>query len=197
MGVINELSVMFNWDGKSEDKYIGSTQNMVVIVRKIPSGGPVINISKGQFNAPMVRDEKLVGHYTKKIINLFLKQEKLNPTNYQICVLDSLGVENFVQEAKVAYGRNRGKSAGSAVYLVLLSAYHQKPISRSVAATGSLSLSTKIIKRGKVNEQEFTIPVGTNLPISGLKWKAQAATEKGINRFVLSKYQSPPHLLSE
>lgn len=48
-----------------------------------------------------------------------------------------------------------------------------------------------------MNEQEFIIKPGTNLPIEGLKWKTQAATKKGINRLVLSKYQSPPHLLSE
>jgi len=81
--------------------------------------------------------------------------------------------------------------------LAFLSAYHQQPISHSVTATGALSLSAKVTKRGKVNEQEFIINPGTNLPIQGLKWKTQAATEKGIDRFVLSEYQSPPCLLSE
>lgn len=205
IGVINELCVMFNFDRldkdipkeekKNLDKYVGLTKNMVVIVRKIPDGGPIINIEKGQFNAPMVH--KQIGYHTKKIINLFLSQEKINSANYQISVLDSLGVENFGQEAKVAFGRSGGKSAGNALYLALLSAYHQRPISRQVAATGALSLSTKIIKKGKVNNQEFAINPGTILPIEGLKWKTQVATDQGINRFVFSKYQSPPHLLSE
>jgi hypothetical protein len=78
-----------------------------------------------------------------------------------------------------------------------LSAYHQKPISHSVAATGALSLSTKITKKGKINGQEFIIQPGTNQPIRGLKWKTQAATEKGVNRLVLSKFQLSPNLLSE
>ncbi|CAJ0915242.1 18529_t:CDS:1, partial [Entrophospora sp. SA101] len=38
---------------------------------------------------------------------------------------------------------------------------------------------------------------GTNLPIGGLKPKVSAAMEKGINRLMLSKYQSSPNLLSE
>ncbi|CAI2175665.1 14109_t:CDS:2 [Funneliformis geosporum] len=179
IGVINELSVMFNFDKlgkdipkeerKNLDKYVGLTKNMVVIVRKISGGGPIINIDKGQSNAPMTREKKQSVHYTKKIINLFLNQVKINSANYQISVLDSFGVENFGQESKVAYGRSGGKSAGSALYLALLSAYYQKPLSQTVAATGALSLSTKIIKRGKVNEQEFTINPGTNLPVQGLK----------------------------
>ena len=169
---------------------------MVVIIRKIPGGGPIIKIDKGQSNTPVIREKKELIHHSKKIINLFLEQEKINPADYQICVLDSLGIKNFGQEGKIAYGRSAGKSAGSALYLALLSAFHKKPISQSVAATGALSLSTKIIKKGKVNEQEFTISPGTNLPIRGLKEKTQAATEKGINRLVLSKYQSPPNLLS-
>src|SRR5688500_17293214 len=71
----------------------------------------------------------------KKIINLFLEQEKINPADYQICVLDSLGAENFNQEDEVSFGKSIGKSIGSAVFLALLSAYHQQPISRAVAAT--------------------------------------------------------------
>ncbi|CAG8768178.1 202_t:CDS:1, partial [Ambispora leptoticha] len=178
IGVINELMVMYNLDRNDKNipkkeqrkmnKYVGSTQNLVVIMRKIPGGGPVINIDKNQFdNSAHAR--KHSADYTKKIINLFLKQEKINPSHYQISVLDSWGVENFGQEIKINFGRSGGKSAGSAVYLALLSAYHQKPLSRTVAATGALSLSTKIIKKGKINDQEFTIIPGTNLPIQGLK----------------------------
>ena len=204
IGVINQLAVMYalidrdipKEERKKMDKYVGLTQNLVVVMQKIPGGGPVINIDKGQFDIS-IHARKEPADYTKKIINLFLNKENVNPLHYQISVLDSWGAENFGQEIKIAYGRAGGKSAGSAVYLALLSAYHQQPISHSVTATGALSLSAKVTKRGKVNEQEFIINPGTNLPIQGLKWKTQAATEKGIDRFVLSKYQSPPHLLSE
>src|SRR5207248_9459492 len=132
IGVINELSVMFNFDKldkdipleqrKKLDKYVGLTKNMVVIIQKI-SGGSKINIDKNQSNTPMIKEKKELIHHTKKIINLFLEQEKINPADYQICVLDSLGIKNFGQEGKIAYGRSAGKSAGSALYLALLSAF--------------------------------------------------------------------------
>jgi ATP-dependent Lon protease len=76
--------------------------------------------------------------------------------------------------------------------LVLLSTLHQKPISRSVAATGTLIMSEQ---KGTVNGREIILAPGTNLPIAGLKEKVIACAEKGINKLVLSKYQSPPNLL--
>jgi hypothetical protein len=130
----------------------------------------------------------------KKIIKLGFKLESINPTNYQIAILNAIGAENFGQEKKVSYGNTDGKSAGSALYLAFLSALHQKPIARSVAATGRLAGGTK--KAQTAAKTEIVLPAGTNLPIRGLKAKITGAVEKGINRFVLSKYQTFPHLLS-
>lgn len=197
-GVINQLGVINNPDRfdknlseeekKKLDERAGSAQSLVVIMRKISGSGPIIDIDKGRTIVPGHKKLDSAPH-AKKIVNLFLEQEKINPADYQICVLDSLEAENFNQEAKVAFGKTGGKSTDSAIYLALLSAYHQKPISRSVAATGALFSSAK---KGKINEQEFTLQPGTNLPIRGLKYKTQTATEKGVDRLVLSKYQTVP-----
>lgn len=201
VGVINELGVIHNPDRLNKnlseeerqrlDNHAGSAQSLVVIMRKIPGGEPIINVDKGQTIIPNYKKNPV--HNTKKIIKLFLEQEKINPIDYQICVLDSLEAENFNREDRVSFGKGGGKSSDSAVYLALLSAYHQKPISHSVATTGALWLSTR---KGKINQQEFTIQSGTNLPILGLKWKIQAATKKGVDHLVLSKYQTAPLLSS-
>jgi predicted ATP-dependent protease len=114
----------------------------VVIGRKVSWGGQIY-IDKAYFNAPMCRDEKQSGHYVKRIINFALQQENINPDKYDIFVLSAAGRENFGQEQKIGFGRSGGKSAGSALYLALLSALAQKPLSCQVAATGALSLSTK------------------------------------------------------
>jgi len=78
--------------------------------------------------------------------------------------------------------------------LALLSALHQKPISRQVAATGTL---TTLKSKGTVNGQEINLELGTNLPITGLKEKITACVEKEVNKLVLSKYQSSPNLLTK
>jgi hypothetical protein len=175
------------------DKFVGGTKNMVVIIRKTPNSGK-INIDKGYFNAPMTRDEKQSGHYMRKIVNLFCSQENINLPQCEISLLSPIGAENFGREEEVAFGRSAGKSAGSAAYLALLSALHQKPISKQVAATGAIAGSPK---KGKINDQEINLEKGTNLPIQGLKEKISASYQKGINHFVLSKYNSSPNLLTE
>ncbi|CAJ0747080.1 24934_t:CDS:2 [Entrophospora sp. SA101] len=177
---------------KDDDIYVGGTKNLVVIVRKIPHGGPKINIDKGYFQAPMTREEKQSGHYMKRVINFFLKQENINPQQYEITLLSAIGVENFTGERKVAFGQSGGKSAGSTLYLALLSAFFKKPIAKEVASTGALSLSTKRIKWGKVSGQEFPLVPGTNLPIGGLKHKVSAATERGVNQLAEDYQQVVP-----
>jgi len=111
-------------------------------VRKVSSGGQIY-IDKGYFNAPMTREEKQAGLYVKRVVNFALQQENVNPSKYDIFILSAAGRENLGQESKVGFGRAGGKSAGSALYLALLSALTQKALSCQVAATGALSLSTK------------------------------------------------------
>jgi len=94
----------------------------------------------------------------------------------------------------INFGNSSGGSGGSAIYLALLSALHQKPISHQVAATGTLTTSKS---KGTVNGQKIILEQGTNLPITGLKEKTMACVEKGINKLVLSKYQSSPNLLTK
>ncbi|CAG8680293.1 10001_t:CDS:2, partial [Ambispora leptoticha] len=83
---------------------------------------------------------------------------------------------------------------GSAVYLAILSALTKKPNSAQVAATGAIA---EELTKGKINDQEVSLEKGANLPISGLKEKIAACVKKGINKLVLSKYQSSPNILSE
>jgi len=54
----------------------------------------------------------------------------------------------------------------------------------------------KIGKAKTVDGKEVNISAGDNLPIRGLKSKIEAGVKKEINRFILSKYQTPPNLLS-
>ncbi|CAG8561455.1 8332_t:CDS:2 [Paraglomus occultum] len=65
-------------------------------------------------------------------------------------------------------------------------------VQAEVAATGTLIMSEQ---KGTVNDQEIILSPGTNLPITGLKEKIVACAEKGIDKVVLSKYQSSPNLL--
>jgi len=80
--------------------------------------------------------------------------------------------------------------------LSLLSSLYQKPISWSVAATGAIAGQAKIGKAKTADGKEINISAGDNLPIRGLKAKIEGAIKKEINRFVLSKYQTSPNLLS-
>lgn len=204
IGVINELFVMFDFEKFKDESiseeewrknpYIGGTKNLVIIVQKIVTGGPIINISQGLFNAP-TSEKKQLGHYIKKLILFTLNRENLDPRQYKVSFLSCAGAENYGREKKIAYNRSAGKSATSATFLALLSALYQKPIAKEVAATGALTL-TKYFKKGKINGKEIQLVVETNLPIKGLKEKVAACVEKGINRLVLSKYQSSPNLLS-
>src|SRR6185369_9675108 len=107
-----------------------------------------------------------------------------------------VGSENFEKEREVVFGRSTGKSSGSAVVLSLLSSLYQKPISRSVAATGSIAGRAKTGKAKTLDGKEVNISAGDNLPIRGLKAKIEGTIRKEINRFVLSKYQTFPNLLS-
>ncbi|CAI2178286.1 18365_t:CDS:2 [Funneliformis geosporum] len=115
-----------------------------------------------------VEDERGDRGQTRKIVNFVLQQENIDP-------------------------RRQGSSGGSAIYLALLSVLHQKPISHSVAATGNLIMSEQ---KGMVNGREILLASGTNLPIAGLEEKVAACAEKGLNRLVLSKYQTAPLLSS-
>lgn len=205
IGVINELFVTYDFDylldkskkiREEDDIYVGGTKPLVVIVRKVSSGGK-INIDKAYFNAPFTLEGKDAGFYAQRVINFTLNQEGLNPSQYEIFLLSALGTEYLGKEIKAGMGRMAGKSAGITLYLALLSALYQKPIDNKVASTGALSLSTKRTKWGKVNEQKFPLVPGTNLPVAGLKHKVLAMDKKGFNCLILSKYQSSPHLLSE
>jgi len=172
-----------------EEEKSGLVKDLVVIVRKVDHGGK-INLDKGIAGpSPYGNTRK----YTQKLIEFTLKQENLDPNQYEIFLLNCIGVNQL--DEKLAYN-SIGKSFGSAIYLALLSALHQKPIAKSVASTGVINTSQKK-KKGKINDQEVDLPQGTNLPIAGLKGKSSAAVEKGINRLVLSAYNSSPNFLSQ
>ncbi|KLL02007.1 MAG: hypothetical protein MRERC_5c012 [Mycoplasmataceae bacterium RC_NB112A] len=196
IGVTNELFVTFNMEGESD--WIGGVRNFVIIGRKVSSGGKINLDPKIIQDLPLSNpdDGAKRGKYTKKIVQTAFQVLNINPTHWEIFLLNCIGAEYFEKENKVAYGRSGGKSASSMVYLATLSVLQNKPISKQVTGTGALKLSNKN-KKGKVNNQEIILSKGANLPIRGVKEKIQAALKKGINRFVFSKYQSPPKLLSK
>ena len=174
----------------------GIATNLVVIARKNLGSGSKFTLDEKTVEYNMWTPHKpyAAKQNLQKVINLFFQQE--NNPNCEFFILSCLGSENFGKEHEITYGRSTGKSAGSAIYLALLSAFHQKPISRSVAATGSIKGGTKTGKAKTVDGKEVNLPAGTNLPVKRIKHKIEAAVEKGINHFVLSKYQTSPNLLS-
>ena len=173
-----------------EEEKSGLVKDLVVIVRKVDHGGKKINLDKRIAGpSPYGNTRK----YTQKLIEFTLKQENLDPNQYEIFLLNCIGAS---QLDEILACNSIGKSYGSAIYLALLSALHQKSIAKSVASTGVINTSQKN-KKGKINDQEVDLPQGTNLPIAGLKGKSSAAVEKGINRLVLSAYNSSPNFLSQ
>lgn len=173
-----------------EEEKFGLVKDLVVIVRKITQGGPKINLDKGIAGAsPFGNTQK----YSRKLIIFTLNQENLDPSQYEIFLLNCIGAN---QKDERLASNSIGKSYGSAIYLALLSALHQKPIAKSVAATGTIRTSLKK-KSGKVNNQEVNLVPGDNLPIVGLKGKSYAAVEKGVDRLVLSAYNVSPNLLNQ
>lgn len=158
-------------------------------MQKVAHGGK-INLGKGITGAsPFGNTRK----YVQKLINFTLNRENLNPNQYEIFLLSCIGTE---QPDEVHVSNTIGKSLGSAVYLTLLSALHQKPIAKSIAATGMVNTSNKE-RKGKVNDREINLVPGDNLPIAGLKGKSYAAVKKGVNCLVLSSYNVSPNLLGQ
>ncbi|CAG8497756.1 29283_t:CDS:2 [Gigaspora margarita] len=90
-----------------------------------------------------------------------------------------------------------GESGTLSLYLALLSAYHQKPISQNVAATGFLNIGNyeqlnhcpwcfreEIAKNPNKNLTQHKIS-----PVGGLEYKVPAAVEAGVKKLILSVEQ--------
>jgi len=170
--------------------WVGRIKDLVVIVRR--NQKPKINID-GRFGFHS-EDERSDRGQVRKIVNFALQQENIDPQQCEVSILWAIGAQRFGKEMDINFGNSSGGSGGSAIYLALLSVLHQKPISGKVAATGTLIMSEQ---KGMVNGQEIILAPGTNLPITGLKEKTMACVEKGINKLVISKYQSSPNLLTK
>lgn len=182
----------------------GSNSRVVgyVIVRKISNSGPKINIDENIQESPMSfdDDDKKTRNYIQELVNFALSQEKdINSQQYEISLLWSLGTENFGKEEEINWGGTSGSSAGSAIYLALISALHQKSISHKVCATGTIKMEeTKGLEvKNLMTGQEVVLKKGDNIPIGSLKAKAIGATEAGLNQIVLSKYHSVPNILTK
>ena len=204
IGVINGLLYMpnpqmYDENLNTEEKlkiaetnsFVGRAQDLIVIVRRVPTGGKINIHKKFGFGD---EDERSDRGQVRKMVNFALQQENINPQQCKVSILWTIGAQRFGNEWDVNIGNSHGSSGGSAIYLALLSSLHRKPISRRVAATGTLIMQEQ---KGIVNSQEIVLPPGTNLPIAGLKEKTMACAEKEINRLVLSKYQTSPNLLVE
>src|SRR3954454_16729245 len=122
-----------------ENEEIGSSTKTIFIMRK--SSNPTINLDEKIQRGGGPYGDTL--KYVKKIVEFALQQENINPQQYEISVLNCIGVENFGKEGEVKYGSVIGKSIGAAYYLGLLSSIHQKPINQVVAATGFINLKER------------------------------------------------------
>ncbi|MCE8159109.1 MAG: hypothetical protein I3270_01050 [Candidatus Moeniiplasma glomeromycotorum] len=163
----------------------GTCNDLVIIISRISESGSKINVDGS------IKPDSSTTKYVTKLIKWILEQEKVNPVNYQISLLLPRGAENTGKELETGYS-TAGKSFGSAIYLALLSALHKKSISQQVAATGYLITKPK---KGVYQNREIELAPGTNAPIGGLEAKVSAAVREKVNRLVLSKYNSSPHLL--
>src|SRR5207245_2950188 len=180
----------------------GTSRNLVVIGRPISTSEPEINLDENIQESEMKEyldnyDENATRKYIHELINLTLSQEKdVNSQQYEISLLWSLGTENFRKEEEIGWGeKTSGNSAGSTIYLALLSVLHQKSISNKVCATGTINLNQEKVKN--LSGQEVILKKGDNIPIGSLKEKTIAAAEKGLNQLVLSKYHFAPNILTK
>ncbi|KLL02493.1 MAG: hypothetical protein MRERC_1c092 [Mycoplasmataceae bacterium RC_NB112A] len=208
-GVIRELAIIPDFEKLSRGEldfsnpnltpYKGVSRNLIVVVRKIPNNELKINLDNNIQEAPIdfESDKNATRNYIQELVNFTLSQEKsINPKQYEISLLWSLGIENFQKEEEIGWGGTSGSSAGSAIYLALISAFHQKNISHKVCATGTIKMNEEKVKNLKTG-QEVILKKGDNLPIGGLKAKATGAAEVGLNQLVLSKYHSSPNILTK
>ncbi|MCE8162682.1 MAG: hypothetical protein I3273_02085 [Candidatus Moeniiplasma glomeromycotorum] len=204
VGVINGLTYLFGLPASilydksipqaeklrmmKDDSVSGFSRNLVVIIRKKSPNDLSLNLDKKFPGASPYGNTR---QYIQSVITLFSQQEKVNLSQYQISLLECLGVEYFNQEADIKNGISYGKSTGSAIYLALLSALHKKSLSRSVTATGYITTKKKKVQ---LNGQTIDLISGANLPIGGIKGKVIGALKKGIDKLVLSKFQSSPFI---
>ena len=181
IGAINGLTFMPDPQKIDEESggwlWVGRVKDLIVIVQKVPNSESRINIDErfGFGN----EDERGDRGQVRKIINYALQLEKLDPRQYEVSVLWAIGAQRFGKEADINFGNSSGGSGGSAIYLALLSALQQKPISRQVAATGVL---TMLERKGMINGQQIVLEPGTNLPITGLQEKITACVKKELIR---------------
>src|SRR3954454_24262772 len=90
-----------------------------------------------------------------------------------------------------------GESGTISLYLSLLSAYHQKPISKEVAATGFLNIGdySKFNHCPWCLQEEIAKNPSKNLakhkvsPVDGLEYKIPATVEAGVKKLILSAEQ--------
>lgn len=216
IGVINELAVKVDIERGSSNEYmeemkrkggsgyweipyLGVSRKLVVIVRKIPAGGPKINIDENIQESPMDfdnYDKNTTRDYMENLVKLAFGQENnTNSQQHEISIITCLGTENLGKETDLNWGKTSGSSAGSAIYLAFLSSLHQKPISNKITATGTIKMKEEKVKN--LNGQEVILKKGDNIPIGNLKEKVVAAVEKGFNQLVLSKYHSAPNILTK
>jgi len=155
IGVIKQLAYYpERLDLPEEER--GFCSDLVIILRKRPEKnffGPIVNFDR--------RIHSEIHNYEKEIIDFALHHEP-NYSQWEIAILCLVGNQ-----------RVSGASAGAAIYLALLSALHQKPLSRNLAATGEF-------RQGKI------------FPVAALRAKITAAFRQGVNCLVLPRQHFLP-----
>lgn len=167
IGVIKGLGIIIN---KEEEKnnplsrffqeQKGTCDDLVVVARETSADNwtsPQINIDRRIWN-------EAEQTYFREIIEAVLAQETNNPSKWEVSILYAN-----------AEGQFEGKSAGTALYLALLSAIHKKPLAKILASSGELV----------INEQKV-------LDVGGLKGKITAAFNRGVRSLVLPERNSLP-----
>jgi hypothetical protein len=201
-GVAKSLTVVFKRDKEAIIDNIIDERTNDQITFLIPRTTPITSQSlpellregqKPDFFYTMSGSKNAVVH--EKIITSFfiwrvLKEQR--SWNYNIYVLEN-NEDNLVGR----YLPVSGNSAAVVWYLSLLSAYHQKPISREVAATGAIEIG-RLPKFQCVHcfqENELSKNMEENFSqnqitsVGALALKSKSAVESGAKKLILSTEQ--------
>lgn len=196
IGIVNFLETV---SGENIDKY-GSVGNLVTFL--IPRATPVI---KKELSNLLAKDKinffyaernavKDTVAYERVIVTFFVWKilKKKESWLYNIYTL-----KTDREEKNPPFAPVKGNSDAVTRYLSLLSAYHQRPISKEVAATAVLDIGkyskmwcTQCFQRNELAknlEENFT--KNKIIPVSGLKYKIPAAVKAGVKKLILSNEQ--------
>jgi hypothetical protein len=200
IGVVKELSVMMELEKNSSHLKIKSGKSVDGLVFLAPRHLPFYyhdfpHLLKNDFSFfHSICGSKEARTYEKLTVVFFIQKilKKQKSWDYNVYFLET-DKEGIFSE----FTSHLGNSSMAMIYLSLLSAYYQKPISKEVAVAATIDIG-KISEFQCVQcfqEKELVKNMEENFsknkfkPVGGLFLKSKAAVEAGIKKLVLSTEQ--------